>query len=456
MPGGDPQPATPDPVEPIGVARPIGMARPVGECTAVTTDRLADDVQPLHPTSQPERIVSLDVLRGVAVLGILMLNIQSYAMPAPAYGNPHAFGDMTGINGWIWYVSRLLGSLKFLAIFGMLFGAGIVMQSDRCAACGRGAAGLHYRRMGWLLLFGLLHAHLIWFGDILYAYALCGMVVFPLRKLSASWQISLGVLTLLGSTTFSLWMGLGMADLAAVDTQSGMNEAVAAWEYQIQEELTTYRADWLTQQPLRMKTAWMFETLLFAMQIGWRSAGMMLIGMGLYKLGVFSARRSVRCYTGLVAVAVLIGVPIFAYGIRQNESAGWVRGSAYHVTKFYSYWANQLIALGWVGLVMLACKARALRAGTRLLAAAGRMALSCYLLESIIATLIFYGHGLGQFGRFERWQQFATVLAIWVFLLLFCKTWLGEYRYGPFEWLWRSLTYRKPQPMRLAGKIQAE
>jgi uncharacterized protein len=105
---------------------------------------------------------------------------------------------------------------------------------------------------------------------------------------------------------------------------------------------------------------------------------------------------------------------------------------------------------------MLACKARVWGSGTRRLAAAGRMALSCYLLQSIIATLIFYGHGLGQFGRFERWQQFATVLAIWVFLLLFCKTWLEKYRYGPFEWLWRSLTYRKPQPMRLAGKLQAE
>jgi hypothetical protein len=129
------------------------------------------------------------------------------------------------------------------------------------------------------------------------------------------------------------WDGIGhVADLAAVDTQSGMNEAVAAWEYQIQEELTTYRADWLTQQPLRMKTAWMFETLLFAMQIGWRSAG-----HDADRHGIVQARRVQRspirrCYAGLVAVAVLIGVPIIAYGIRQNESAGWVRGSVYHVT----------------------------------------------------------------------------------------------------------------------------
>jgi uncharacterized protein len=128
--------------------------------------------------NQKDRIVSLDVLRGVAVLGILVMNIQSFSMPSAAYINPTAYGDLTGINKWIWIISHILASGKFMSIFSILFGAGVLIFIQNAQARGEKAFALHFRRMGWLLLFGLIHGYLLWSGDILVCYSLCGMVIW--------------------------------------------------------------------------------------------------------------------------------------------------------------------------------------------------------------------------------------------------------------------------------------
>ena len=133
------------------------------------------------PVAEAGRIDSLDVLRGVAVLGILVLNVQAFAMPWAAYFNPTAYGDLEGANLFVWVAGRMLADQKFMTIFSMLFGASIVLMTERAEACGD-ARRLHYRRMGWLLVIGLLHAHLLWSGDILFLYAVCGMLVYPLRR----------------------------------------------------------------------------------------------------------------------------------------------------------------------------------------------------------------------------------------------------------------------------------
>ncbi|NTV51300.1 MAG: hypothetical protein HGA69_00490 [Desulfobulbaceae bacterium] len=137
----------------------------------------------ISPTSLSERILSLDVLRGIAVLCILIMNIQSFSMIGAAYINPAAYGDLTGINKWVWILSHILASEKFMSIFSMLFGAGIILFTERAIAKERKPSALHYRRMFWLLVFGMLHAYLIWYGDILVAYSLCGMLAFVFRKM---------------------------------------------------------------------------------------------------------------------------------------------------------------------------------------------------------------------------------------------------------------------------------
>ena len=138
----------------------------------------------LIPVDQTERINSLDVLRGFALLGILVMNIQAFSMVGAAYMNPTAYGDLTGANYWVWYVSHLLFDQKFMALFSALFGAGIVLMWRRAEAKSRRATGLHYRRTFWLMVFGFVHAYGVWAGDILFVYSLCGLWVFWLKRRS--------------------------------------------------------------------------------------------------------------------------------------------------------------------------------------------------------------------------------------------------------------------------------
>jgi uncharacterized protein len=255
-------------------------------------------------------------------------------------------------------------------------------------------------------------------------------------------------------------MSLGFGWLLATGNVPEMREQIIeAWSptaEQIQSELEIYRGGWVGQLPNRMQTAIFFETFLFLFAFGWRSIGLILIGMGLYKLGVFNATRSTAFYVTLVVVAVVVGLPVIAYGVHRNELHGWSLEYSFYFGPQPNYWASILVALGWVGLVMLVCKSSTLRRWTRPFAAAGRMALTCYLLQSILATAIFYGHGLGLFGHLQRWQQLLTVVGIWAFLLIFATLWLRRFRYGPFEWLWRSLTYLKKQPMTAESQLPAD
>ncbi|MFH1754581.1 MAG: hypothetical protein ABIA59_02650 [Candidatus Latescibacterota bacterium] len=133
------------------------------------------------PIAPGERSVSLDVLRGVAVLGILIMNIQSFSMIEAAYLNPSSYGDLTGLNKWVSIVSHIFADQKFMTIFSILFGAGIVLMTSKAEATGRKSAGLHYRRTFWLLVIGAMHAYLLWHGDILVLYALCSLGVFWFR-----------------------------------------------------------------------------------------------------------------------------------------------------------------------------------------------------------------------------------------------------------------------------------
>lgn len=400
------------------------------------------------PIVASERIESIDVLRGVAVLGIFALNIQSFSMPSVAYMNPTAYGDLSGINYWTWYVVHLFGDMKFWTIFSMLFGAGIVIMTTRCETTGRRALGIHYRRMGWLVLFGLLHAHLLWYGDILYTYGMCGLLLYFFRKLKPRTLLILSIFPLLISFMISLGFGALMGLEEAVEMRQELAKSWAPDEALIQQELDIYRGSWLKQLPHRAGAALMFETFLFAINFGWRSAGLMLIGMALFKLDVFSAARSTRFYVTLVAIALLIGIPLAAFGVYQNESHDWAIEYSFFFGPLYNYWASILVALGWISAVMLVCKSESLHALTRPFAAAGRMALSCYLIQTIVATTFFYGHGFGWFGHLERWQAMAFVMLIWACQLVFAMVWLKYFRYGPFEWLWRTLTYLKLQPMR--------
>jgi uncharacterized protein len=405
------------------------------------------------PTQPTQRIVAIDVLRGFALLGILVMNIQFFAMPAAAYFNPTAYGDLTGANRWVWILSHLLTDHKMMNIFSMLYGAGIVLLTERLATRNEHPLRVHYRRTVWLLVIGLAHAYLLWAGDILVTYALTALVVVWFRKLRPRWLVLWGLLFLAVSSALMVvggWSLPYMPPEQAAAFSAGWQPTAAA----ISAEVDAYRGGWLAQMAPRVAESLEMHTGGFFFWGFWRAGGLMLLGMALFKWGVFSGERSRRFYRIMLLVGLGIGLPLVAYGIVQNFAHGWTFAySRFGIGYQYNYWASLLVSLGYVGGVMLIVQTQSLPRLTGTLAAVGRMAFTNYLLHTLIATTIFYGHGLALFGSVNRVGQILIVFAIWGVQLVLSPLWLAHFRFGPVEWLWRALTYWQLPPLR---RVQTE
>ena len=410
----------------------------------------------LNPTPADQRVLSLDLLRGVAVLGILAVNIQLFAMIDAAYLNPASFGDLSGINGWVWYVTHLLADAKFITIFSILFGAGVALMADRALACGRSAAALHYRRMLWLLLFGLVHAYLLWYGDILVTYAICGICIYPLHRLRSRWLIPLALL-------FLLIPSLLMSGLAAT-VPFWPAEEVAAFradgfpdEVEIERQLQIYRGGWLDQIEHRASNAIFFQTFLLLILHFWRVSGLMLLGMVFLRWGLLQAQRGLWFYLVMVVAGSAVGLPLIAHGVSVMIEHDWDPIYCTFTGMQYNYWGSLFVAAAWIGAIMIVSKTGSalLRPLVVALASTGRMAFTNYLAQTLICCFIFYGYGLGYHGYLDRWEQGLVVLGIWALQLFSSQWWLTRFRYGPMEWLWRSLVLWKRQPLRKARVAQS-
>lgn len=403
--------------------------------------------KPIAPVKPKERNLALDVLRGVALLGILLMNIQSFAMPAAAYFNPTAFGDLTGANRAAWTFSHIFADQKFMTIFSILYGAGIILITRKLEDRGQKSAGLHYRRTFWLLLIGLAHAYLLWYGDILVTYALVALVVFFLRKLSPRWLILLGILSLAVSTALQLF--------AAGSLQFFPPEQVAAFAEDWQPDAETvawetavYQGSYLDTFAHRVPASIDMNTFSFLFWGMWRAGGLMLVGMALFKLGVLTAQRSRRFYSLMALLGFTIGLLLVGVGISRNFAASWTLEYSRFVGVQWNYWGSLGVSLAYIALIMLAAKSERLRGLLTPFAAVGRTALSNYLFQTIVATTLFYGYGFGLFGNVSRLGQLLIVLSIWPLQVVLSTLWLRRFRFGLAEWLWRSLTYGRVQPLR--------
>jgi uncharacterized protein len=417
----------------------------------------------LAPVAEAERITSVDTLRGFALLGILAMNIYAFSMPFQAYANPLLYGGTGPLDLGTWFFTHVVFDLKFMAIFSMLFGAGLILMSERATAGGARFAATYYKRLFWLIVFGLVHAYLIWFGDILFSYGVCGLVLYPLRKLRPRTLLVLGGVLLLIGVIAAVVLGqvVGLVKeggeaaeqaLAAGETLTETEEGLrAAWEdmrgdfaptaEQLAEDVEVHRGGWSGIAVFRAPTVLTFQTVMFLFFTFWRAAGLMLLGMGLMKLGVFSATRSPAFYRGLAASGYGVGLPMVAFSAFILHDRAWDPMFVMQGGSLVNYVGSIAVALGHVGLVMLVCRSGALGALRSRLAAVGRMAFSNYLLHSVLLTTVFYGYGFGLYGTLGRFGQMGVVAAVWVLQLAISPWWLGRFRYGPAEWLWRSLTY---------------
>lgn len=395
----------------------------------------------LLPVNEKERIVCLDVVRGFAALGILLINIELFSMARADVLNPATGQYSQGLNYWIWFACHILAEQKFMAIFSLLFGAGILLMTSRAEAAGRPSALLHYRRMGFLTLLGLAHAYLLWSGDILVAYGLCGSLAYLVRKLRPSTLLALAfVLLLVGSTLWGMF---------AVLSPTGIAQALnwTSLALSSPQEVAAYRGGWLTQMTPRVQEAVQSETVEFVFFTFWRISGLMLAGMAFFKLGILQGRSSRRAYWQMIGIALCVGLPVALYGVYFNLVPS--RTSIY-ATLFgmqFDYWSSLLLGAGWVGALILASTQVALTSCSRRIAAVGRMALTNYLVQTLLCTTIFYGHGLGLFGKVDRAGQLGIVVAVWLFQLTVSPIWLKHFLYGPMEWLWRCVTYMRLEPL---------
>ena len=416
------------------------------------------------PVSGLERISAIDVLRGVALLGILLINITSFALPYEGTRTLLA-GSPRDPNTIVWFVVAVLFEGKMRALFSMLFGAGVILLTERFERRGDFArvADIYYRRTLWLLAFGLAHAYFLWEGDILTAYGLAGLFLYPFRKLRGRSLVVLGVLVL----TLTLPAAVIEAQrLTRLHTAAAEAEAQKAaghtltrkqrdelndWQDELDdahpdadtvaESVTAHRGGYWT---LFMRRSERVDD--FTADDFFDTVGMMLVGMGLLKLRVISGLRSTRFYALLAILGLAIGLPLHAFAAWRAYSSGFDPIEIAWITATYNP-GRLAIAVAYIGLVMLLARAGILRPLTAGLAAVGRTALSNYLATTLICTTLFDGYGFGLFDRLQRWELYLVVLAIWTLQLVASPIWLRYYLFGPAEWGWRSLTYWKEQPL---------
>jgi uncharacterized protein len=293
--------------------------------------------------------------------------------------------------------------------------------------------------MSVLLILGLSHAYLLWYGDMLVPLALSGAVVCFVRRLSPTWLLILGGLAFATASALSFGLTWSTAQSDPV--------ALATWRAQwtprpavIALEIAQYRGGWTEQMAQRVPAALETQTLDFVTRLLWQMTGLMLIGMALFKQGVLSAARSRTFYRRMGTFGFGAGTLLISIGLWRSFATGWDLLDFALVSQQLHYWGNLFVALGWTALVMLLCQRGW---PLRPVAAVGRMALSNYLLQSVICTTIFYGHGLGLFGRVDRAGQLAIVVGVWAFQLLASSAWLRYFAVGPVEWVTRWLVFRR-------------
>lgn len=453
-----------------------------------------DEPTLMRPVQEGDRIASLDVLRGVAILGIFFVNMQLFAMPFMSMMGTDLPGKPTSEH-MAWGFMKIFCEFKFISMFSLLFGAGLVMQMMRAERASRSFVPFFLRRLVVLALFGMVHFTFFWAGDILFVYACFGVILMFLRRVTARMFLILAAVFL----SVALLLGLGFGALNAVgtmmqeqqataiepasDAPPGEEEATpaegatdsetepaelsepprestgsAALDAMLAAQFQPFSEVWAEAETIAHKEGPFREALIFRLvtygfafiaaffQYGWHVLAMFCIGAALMKLDFFRPEH-ITAQKKLMIAGWLIGLPLQIASAAINVIGG-------HELNFWMALAGPVhqigavaLCLGYVGTICYIASRGWCRPVLFMFTRVGRMALSAYLLETLVASFIMYWWGLGMFGDFTRVEQTGLTVAIYAGIMLFCTVWLMMFRMGPFEWLWRSLSYARPQPI---------
>ena len=431
------------------------------------------------PLLQSERITILDSLRGIAILGILLMNIPGFGLPYIQAGDLTIKNELSGWNfkSWVFIDGLMEGSMR--GLFSMLFGAGMILFISRLQKKEEGliTAEIYFRRQIWLLVFGLVNAYIfLWFWDILFMYAVCGMLLFAFRRLSARKLLIASIVCLTLTTVrenrdlyqnkYDIRKGERIAKLDTTKTKlteyqkeklgnmTGMKERSTPeskkkrYEKQLRKGKGSLEELYEQNSSISAKG----HTVALYYFLIWDILTFMFLGMAFFKYGILTGQHAMKTYVGLMVVGLVVGLFLSYFRLTTTLEYSFNRFAQTKATSFEYYEISRFFrSVGIFGFIMVLYKSGLFKWFFKLMRPVGQMAFSNYLMQSIICGLYFFGVGFGNYGALERYQLYYVVLTVWLFQIIFSHFWLRYFRFGPFEWLWRSLTYWKRQPFLRTG-----
>lgn len=391
----------------------------------------------MYTASSNQRIEVLDLLRGFAIFGILLINIQSFALPSVAYLNPFAL-DLSidqpwSLEAWIYYLGHILADQKFMAIFSMLYGAGIALIDNRMQDT---ALPYLLKRHFVLAIIGFMHGYFVWAGDILLSYAICGVIILPFRRFTYR-ALVLGALILffvpviITMATSYFLSYLPLHEMELLETEW------AGSQQSIEQEVSLVTGSWTQIQEARIDALKSMYLDVFPYYSFWRTTALMLVGIALFKCGLFEGRLPRQVLIKIASVLSVFSLVIIVLGLSQNLRFDWSMQHTLFAGSLPNYFGSVMLGLAYICWLM--AYKRVFKSSVRnALTMVGKTALSNYLLQSIICGFIFFGYGISRFNELNRLELLGVVLFVWCVQLFLTKVWLINYRVGPVEWLWRK------------------
>jgi uncharacterized protein len=432
-----------------------------------------------QPLRQKERIRFIDAVRGLALLGILLMNSMAQSQAHFFYMDMDLSQPVTGPNFWAWVVEAFLFEGTMRGLFSILFGAGTILLLNRLEKqkAGLEPADIYYRRLLWLLVFGLINAFIfLWPGDILYPYALCGLLLFPFRNWSVKYLL-IAAFVFLAIGTYR--MNSGLYDAKNTIAKGHVAEQLVAKKVTLtetqQEDLDKYKglkektskegiAKQAKAEEKKVKGQGYLSIFRYYRDINmklqskgfyndlWDILVCFFLGMALFKSGFLLGKKSVLLYSIVAVIGLGAGLLMNYYFLRFMYQVRFDHYEYLSRWKFNYYEIRRvLVTMGYLSTLILLYKIIPFRKIINVFAPVGQMAFTNYLSQSIITSIFFYG--FGWYASLQRYEVYYVVVSIWVFQIIFSHLWLRYFRFGPFEWVWRSLTYWKKQPMKRSVTI---